>query len=54
MNDNPLDRIPKHDRVSLRAVVVDDGEDPGPALRAAGIFDPIAVPIVDPKHGHVR
>jgi hypothetical protein len=46
MSDNPLDRIPSHDRVSLRAVVVGDGEDPGPAVAAAGIFDPIALPVV--------
>jgi Cell Wall Hydrolase len=46
MSDNPLDRIPSHDRISLRAVVVRDGEDPGPALAAAGITDPIALPIV--------
>jgi hypothetical protein len=45
MSDNPLDRIPGHDRVTLRAVVVKDGEDPGPALAAAGIFDPVALPV---------
>jgi len=46
MPDNPLDRIPGFDRVSVRAVVVPEGEDPGPALAAAGIVDPIALPIV--------
>ncbi len=46
MTDNPLDRIPNHDRVSLRAVVLRDGEDPGPALAAAGITDSIALPIM--------
>src|ERR1700733_5798448 len=46
MSDNPLDRIPGFDRISLRAVVVAEGEDPGPALAAAGISDPIALPIV--------
>jgi hypothetical protein len=46
MGDNPLARIPSFDRVSLRAAVVPDGVDPGPALAAAGIFDPIALPIV--------
>jgi hypothetical protein len=45
MSDNPLDRIPSFDRISLRAVVVAEGEDPGPALTAAGISDPIALPI---------
>jgi hypothetical protein len=44
--DNPLDRIPAFDRVSIRAVVVPEGEDPGPALAAAGIVDPIALPMV--------
>jgi hypothetical protein len=46
MSDNPLDRIPAFDRVSLRAVMVPEGADPGPALAAAGIVDPIALPIV--------
>lgn len=45
MSDNPLDRIPSFDRLSLRAVVVPEGVDPGPALAAAGIIDPIALPI---------
>ena len=46
MSDNPLDRIPTFDRLSLRAVVVPEGEDPGPALAAAGIVEPIELPIV--------
>jgi hypothetical protein len=46
MSDNPLDHIPSHDRVSLKAVVVRDGEDPEPALAAAGIYDPVALPVV--------
>jgi hypothetical protein len=46
MSDNPLDRIPSFDRISLRAVVVAEGEDPGPALAAAGISDPIELPVV--------
>ncbi len=46
ISDNPLDRIPAHDRVSIRAVLVRAGEDPGPALARAGIFDPIAIPVV--------
>ena len=45
MNDDPLDRIPSFDRVSIRAVVVADGEDPGQALSQAGIFDPVAVAV---------
>jgi hypothetical protein len=46
MSDNPLDRIPSFDRVSIRAVVVSDGEDPSHALAEAGIFDPISLPVV--------
>jgi hypothetical protein len=46
MSDDPLDRIPSFDRVSIRAVVVEDGDDPGPALAAAGILDPIALPMM--------
>jgi hypothetical protein len=46
MSDNPLDRIPSFDRVSVRAVVVMEGEDPGPMLAAAGIVDAVAVPVV--------
>jgi hypothetical protein len=45
MSDTPPDRIPNFDRVSIRAVVVEDGEDPSQALAAAGIVDPIALPI---------
>ncbi len=45
MNDDLLDRIPSFDRVSIRAVVVADGEDPGHALSQAGIFDPVAVAV---------
>ncbi len=45
MSDNPLDRIPAHDRVSLRAVIVPDGVDPGPAQAQAGIIDPIALSV---------
>jgi hypothetical protein len=46
MSDNPLDGIPTFDRVSIRAVVVHDSEDPGHALSEVGIFDPIALPMV--------
>jgi hypothetical protein len=46
MTDNPMDSVPSFNRVSIRAVLVTDGEDPGPALAEAGIFDPIAVPVV--------
>jgi hypothetical protein len=46
MSDNPLGRIPSFDRVSIRAVLVRDGEDPTQALAAAGIVDPVALPVV--------
>ncbi len=46
MNDNPLDRIASFDRVSIRAVIVSDDEDPSQALSEAGIFDPISLPVV--------
>ena len=46
MSDNPLDRIASFDRVSIRAVVVSDDEDPSQALSEAGIFDPISLPVV--------
>jgi hypothetical protein len=46
VSDNPLDRIPSFDRVSIRAVVVRDDEDPSQALSDAGIFEPIALPVL--------
>ncbi len=46
MSDNPLDRIPSFDRVSIPAVVVSDDQDPSRALLELGIFDPISLQIV--------
>jgi hypothetical protein len=46
MSDNPMDRVSSFNRVSLRAVLVTNGQDPSEALAAAGIFDPIAVTVV--------
>jgi hypothetical protein len=46
MSDNPMDDLPSFNRVSIRAVLVTDGQDPKAALAAAGIFDPIAIPVV--------
>lgn len=46
MSDNPLDRIPSFDRLSVRAAVVPDGEDPEAAVAAAGIVDPVILPVV--------
>ncbi len=45
MDDDALDSIPALGRVSVRAVLVRDGEDPGPALAEAGIFEPVAIPV---------
>ncbi len=46
MSDNPLDSIPTFDRVSLRAVLVHEGEDPSDALAQAGLIDAVSVPVV--------
>ena len=46
MSDNPLDRLPTHNRVSIRAVLVHDGEDPSAALAEAGIVDAVAIPVL--------
>jgi hypothetical protein len=46
MSDNPLDRIPSFDRVSIPAVVVSDDQDPSEALLELGIFEPISLQIV--------
>lgn len=46
MDDDSLQRFAAASRVSLRAVLIEDGQDPGPALAQAGIFDPVAVPVV--------
>jgi hypothetical protein len=46
MSDNPLDRISRHDRVSLRAILVHQGEDAAAALAEAGFVDVISVPVV--------
>jgi hypothetical protein len=46
LTDDPLDSLSSFDRVSIRAVLARDGEDPSAALAAAGIFDPIAIPVI--------
>ncbi len=46
MADNQMDSLSSFDRVSIRAVLVREGEDPNAALAAAGIFDPIAIPVI--------
>jgi hypothetical protein len=46
MSDNPLDRIPSFDRVSIPAVVVSDDQDPSQAILELGIFEPISFQVV--------
>ena len=46
MSDNPLDSISAFDRVSIRAVLGQDGTDSTAALAEAGIFDAVAIPVV--------
>jgi hypothetical protein len=45
MTDNPMDSLSHFDLVSIRAVLVHDGEDPSDAVSEAGIHDPIEVPV---------
>jgi hypothetical protein len=45
MSDDPMDRVPASDRISIRAVLVRDGEDASAALAAAGIVDAVALPV---------
>jgi hypothetical protein len=46
MNDDPMDSIPSFNRVSIRAVLVTDGQDVRAALAKAGIVDPVALHVV--------
>ena len=46
MSDNPMDKLPAHNRVSIRAVLVQEGEDASAALAEAGFSDTIAIPVV--------
>lgn len=46
MSDDPMDAIPSFNRVSIRAVLAHDGEDVEAALSEAGIFNPVAVPVL--------
>ena len=43
---NPLDKLPAHNRVSIRAVLVHEGEDPSAALAEAGLANAVALPVV--------
>ncbi|WP_158922932.1 hypothetical protein [Acidisphaera sp. S103] len=46
MSDSPLDKVPAHNRVSIRAVLVHEGEDASAALAEAGFAETITVPVV--------
>jgi hypothetical protein len=46
MSDDPMDNLPSFNRVSIRAVLVTDGQDPRAALAQAGIINPVAVPVI--------
>jgi hypothetical protein len=46
MSDNPLGSIPSFNRVTFAAVLVAGDGDATEALLAAGIFDPVAVPVL--------
>jgi hypothetical protein len=43
---NPMDKLPAHNRVSIRAVLVHEGEDPSAALAEAGFVNAVAIPVV--------
>ncbi len=44
------DRVDRANRVSVRAVLAQDGELPVQALLDAGIYEPISVPVVMGEH----
>lgn len=46
MSGSPLDKVPAHNRVSIRAVLVHEGEDASAALAEAGFAETITVPVV--------
>jgi hypothetical protein len=41
-----MDKLPAHNRVSIRAVLVHEGEDASAALAEAGFADAIAIPVM--------
>ena len=41
-----MDQVPAFNRVSIRAVLVNEGEDAHAALAAAGLVDPVAIPVL--------
>jgi hypothetical protein len=46
MSDNPMDKLPAHNRVSIRAVLVHEGDDASAALAEAGFAEAVAIPVV--------
>jgi hypothetical protein len=46
MSDNPLDNLPTHNRLSIRAVLVHEGEDASAALSEAGFATVVTVPVM--------
>jgi hypothetical protein len=46
MTDDLMDRLPAYNRVSIRAVLVSEGQDPSTALAEAGFANPVALSVV--------
>jgi hypothetical protein len=46
MSDNATDKLSTVNRVSIRAVLVNEGEDPSAALAEAGFVETISIPVV--------
>lgn len=46
MTDNLVDKLPALNRVSIRAVLVTEGEDASAVLAQAGFADAVAIPVV--------
>jgi hypothetical protein len=46
MSDNPMDKLPTVNRVSIPAILVEEGEDPSAALAEAGFVNAVAIPVI--------
>lgn len=44
-DDDPLSQIPAHDRVSIPAILIVEGDDSFASPIAAGIDDPVIIPV---------
>ena len=51
MSDNPLAALPAYNRVSIRAVLVREGEDGSAALAEAGFLDSVVLPVIEGEDG---